>query len=311
MWMSEFLICKIFLALGCWSHWRGFTGIISGLPTSRWWWWISFLHDMFLVVSDGWWPVSSEDGSMGANQGRRLRPVRLAMDWIVIHVLKKVTIRKKEVFSIFWFPLFCFQPACPCQCQAPWTGSGNISTATCTLSSLECKSGVLAQFVISTTYCLNICHVTNMKPKSRVTVCHACFFFFFSFVQTRLESTCTFFFGQGKSLRTVLIMPCFDWTRLESQVKWSQTRVYLHIAFFFGQGKSARHWTNSLSHSQSWGQKYRQDCQKHRNKKTQEIHWRNFTLKKLWTEFPNIIVVYVVQKKDTHIWNGHWMAIPR
>ena len=198
---------------------------------------------------------------------------------------------QKHIFSTFQLPFLCFQPACPCQCQAPWTGSGNISTATCTLSSLECKSGVHAQFVISTTYCLNICHVTNMKPKSRVTVCHACFFFFFSFVQTRLESTCTFFFGQGKSLRTVLIMPCFDWTRLESQVKWSQTRVYLHIAFFFGQGKSARHWTNSLSHSQSWGQKYRQDCQKHRNKKTQEIHWRNFTLKKLWTEFPNIIVV--------------------
>ena len=167
----------------------------------------------------------------------------------------------------------------------------------------------------------SVCHQHNIlsqylsrdKYETKIT-CHSLsclFFLLFSFVQTRLESTCTFFFGQGKSLRTVLIMPCFDWTRLESQVKWSQTRVYLHIAFFFGQGKSARHWTNSLSHSQSWGQKYRQDCQKHRNKKTQEIHWRNFTLKKLWTEFPNIIVVYVVQKKDTHIWNGHWMAIPR
>ena len=152
----------------------------------------------------------------------------------------------------------------------------------------------------------SVCHQHNIlsqylsrdKYETKI-MCHSlsCLFFLLFFLcsdQTRIYLHILLWAGEVLKdclYHAMLWIKAFDWTRLESQVKWSQTRVYLHIAFFFGQGKSARHWTNSLSHSQSWGQKYRQDCQKHRNKKTQEIHWRNFTLKKLWTEFPNIIVV--------------------
>ena len=99
---------------------------------------------------------------------------------------------------------------------------------------VRCTCSVCHQHNISSQY---LSHCSTDKYETKIT-CHGLLYFFL-----------------------LLVFLC-----------WDQTRIYLHIAFFFGQGKSARHWTNSLSHSQSWGQKYRQDCKKYRNTKTQKIH---------------------------------------
>ena len=221
MWMSEFLICKIFWALGCWSHWRGCTGNISALPTSRWWWWISFLHDMFLVVSDGWWPVSSEDGSMGANQGRRLRPVRLAMDWIVIHVLKKVTIRKKRsvlyfLVSIILLPT-CMSMPVPSPMNRFWKYlHGDLHIVKFRMQ-VRCSCSVCHQHNILSQY------LSRDKYETKIT-CHSlsCLFFLLVFLcsdQTRIYLHILLWAGEVLKDCPYHAMLWLDQTRVSSQVK--------------------------------------------------------------------------------------------